>query len=1132
MKKNLLFTALAATTLLFATSCQQDEVFVDGNEATVTFVVGTPEIATRAYSDGLTATKLQWAVYHDNNGVDNDTPVMRDGKHLTGEATLEDGKASVNIQLAAGKGYNVLFWADAYGKNEQNKPYDVNLAEKKLTITYYSTVKSNDESRDAFYCYRPITVGTANTTETIILTRPFAQLNIGTNDLAIALADGIDVSKTGVKISEVYNTLNFVDGTVSGLVEDQVFALNTRPEAYSAENTDGEKFPVDGYDYLAMNYILVGANKTVVDVDFSYGDATARTRTYTGIPVQANYRTNIYGSLLTQGIDFDVEIVPGYNGNIPGDEILDHLILASQVGGEVKLTQDVVLTNALSIKNGVNMIIDLNGHTISQTKAQTGTYSMIDNKGNLTIKGTGTIEYADNTNYTSDVNYVSNTIINSGNLTIEDATVENNSNSTVAQYGFPHAIDNSGTLTINGGTFSNNTNYSSMRIWCTTDDNTIVTINGGTFNGCIDFQNVNGNANKGTLTINDGTFNADTYTNSAVRLLGFGTDVDEINGYIKGGTFNGAIKCRNYVGGTFNSQVFYISGGTFTEDPSEFMAEGYVALQSGSTYMVKAIDAASRTITINSAEEFLYLNTLNEKWVEFFSNGLGTDYSNYATVNGGKGVDYYYKWGWTIKLNADIDLENITLDAPININTWGYFDGQNHTIKNVKIVTGTTTENAAGLFAANTCAIKNVKLDNVHVTGSLVGNSTAAILAADCNAADGVDNITITNSSVWGGKYTGGVVGYGYTSVTNCTLTGCVVKGGYKLGGVIGYICASNNATKAADGHTLTDCTVNGTDGQYAGGKDKYVIGRIVGNFNCDGTCQNNIVTNMTTVATSDIGAIENGMNVTGYNMYVTPENYATVTINSNVQYYLDGDFNSKNVSLVMAEGVENVVFDGTNATNINELIITQNGQLIDNANTPIGNRSGKVTVQNFNVLSQINVFACKTEVVVQKNTAEALMVYAGNCDVKVLNNTIDANFESHPTYRNATNTWNTNNYGIALNIFDYNLWLDGNTVTDASGHAIGINGWETTIDNGDENVIESFKNNTITVNSTTSTKRAAFKVWDDETYASNDEDTNAINATAQAFINAVLADGSNTFNILDGYNHTIFCFYNVNTNK
>ena len=85
---------------------------------------------------------------------------------------------------------------------------------------------------------------------------------------------------------------------------------------------------------------------------------------------------------------------------------------------------------------------------------------------------------------------------------------------------------------------------------------------------------------------------------------------------------------------------------------------------------------------------------------------------------------------------------------------------------------------------------------------------------------------------------------------------------GYKLGGVIGYICSSNNGTKAVDNHTLTNCTVAGTDGQYAGGKSEYVMGRVVGNFNTDGSCQNNTIYNMTTVATENIGKIEAGYTV------------------------------------------------------------------------------------------------------------------------------------------------------------------------------------------------------------------------------------------------------------------------------
>ena len=102
---------------------------------------------------------------------------------------------------------------------------------------------------------------------------------------------------------------------------------------------------------------------------------------------------------------------------------------------------------------------------------------------------------------------------------------------------------------------------------------------------------------------------------------------------------------------------------------------------------------------------------------------------------------------------------------------------------------------------------------------------------------------------------------------------------------------------------------------------------------------------------------------------------------------------------------------------------------------------------------------------------------------------------------------------GIAVAGFD--LRGHGRNPGDPQIASFGTNGWETTIDNGDENVIESFKGNKITVNSTSNTKRAAFKVWDDETYASNDEATDVVNTDAQAFINAVLADGSNIFNIL-----------------
>ena len=268
------------------------------------------------------------------------------------------------------------------------------------------------------------------------------------------------------------------------------------------------------------------------------------------------------------------------------------------------------------------------------------------------------------------------------------------------------------------------------------------------------------------------------------------------------------------------------------------------------------VDGATRTITVLNATGLLGLSDLNANWAYLFSNRNGTTYSDYAEVNGGKGVDYYYKWEWTIKLEVDIDLGNIqTLNTPINVEGFGLFDGQNHTIKNVKI----ENNDQAGLFNSDGhCDLKNLRLDNIVVKCGK--NGTAGILASDCNSS--VQNITIENSSVEGGKYAGGVVGYGYCDVTNCTLTKCSVKGCYKFGGVIGYVATDNGIIRNVDNNILTNCTIVNA-GQHSDGKNEYIAGKVVGNYNCNGSCSNNMVANMTTEATSLIGKIEAGKIVT-----------------------------------------------------------------------------------------------------------------------------------------------------------------------------------------------------------------------------------------------------------------------------
>ena len=300
MKKQLCKLAIFA--LLLSTASCADEKFVDelaGGETTVTFNAQLPSgLQTRAAGDGLTATTLSYAVYEHGET----TPVITSDD----EETFENRQATVSLRLAAGKTYDFLFWADSYGKDAEGNPYTVDFDAQTLTIDYTDAL-SNEESRDAFFGKATVTVKGA-VSQNIILKRPFAQLNIGTNDMAEAKTSGLNTEalRSSVKVYGIFNKMNLMTGMVDGST-DVTFGSNAIPK---------ENFTVEGneYDYLALNYLLVSDQKGLVNCEFTYSDgATTETRTIDNVPVQRNYRTNIFGSLLTGSVDLGITIDPDFD---------------------------------------------------------------------------------------------------------------------------------------------------------------------------------------------------------------------------------------------------------------------------------------------------------------------------------------------------------------------------------------------------------------------------------------------------------------------------------------------------------------------------------------------------------------------------------------------------------------------------------------------------------------------------------------------------------------------------------------------------------------------------------------------------------------------------------------------------
>lgn len=406
MKRYLLSTFTIAAAALLVTSCndEMDNGLKTGDEGTVTFTAQLPsEMGTRAFADGLTAKHLQYAVYE--AGQSTPLKVFGDETTVVGEAEMVNLKKSVTLKLTSGKSYDVIFWADA----TTDSPYTFNPASQEVSVDY-SKVNNNSDNCDAFFKKETITVS-GNQSVDVKLTRPFAQVNIGTDDFDAAKASGLEVTQTEV-VAKAFATLNLATGKVSDEA-DRTFTMKAIPTA-----SDGE-FPVaGGYKYLSMDYLLVGADKATVDVAFNYGGP--QNRTFTNVPVQRNYRTNIYGSLLTNTTDFNVVIEPAFattNYN------LGALYTASQIGGAVTLSDNVDFDRTIAVQPGKTMSVNLNGKTVKNTTdlwenpSVPNSWSLFSVRGTdskLTLSGDGDVIAKANDCYAIDVQGGGHLVIEGG----------------------------------------------------------------------------------------------------------------------------------------------------------------------------------------------------------------------------------------------------------------------------------------------------------------------------------------------------------------------------------------------------------------------------------------------------------------------------------------------------------------------------------------------------------------------------------------------------------------------------------------------------------------------------------------------------------------------------------------------
>lgn len=447
-------TITAVVLAALTTAACQKENFGDatpaGQEVDVTLDLLAPQIGTKSYGDGTTAKTVYVHVYQqDAKGVlTYIQPAAKDAslKTPSQSLTLNGLKATYSTRLVTGQTYTFVFWAQA-----DNAPYTYDTNAKTITVDYTSAA-GNDESRDAFYNVLPNVKIEGAYTASVQLTRPFAQLNFGAADFEEAKAAGLNVTAAAVTLNHAATSLNLLDGATAG-DKTVTFASAALP----ADPNDILKAGEKDYKYVAMDYVLVGKSaKTLSEVTLTLTATGVQSATpeftYSNVPLQANYRTNIVGNLFTSPAEVNITIDPAFD--TPAHNVYPELLAVAANGGSITLSGDVELSEPLVIAAGKDAVINLNGKTINFKGGKDDAHcSAFRVKGSLTIEGPGTINGGD------DVHTERNIVWANGagaKVTIKGGTFKmgKNTNGTKSWYDCIYANDGA-KVEIYGGTFQN-----------------------------------------------------------------------------------------------------------------------------------------------------------------------------------------------------------------------------------------------------------------------------------------------------------------------------------------------------------------------------------------------------------------------------------------------------------------------------------------------------------------------------------------------------------------------------------------------------------------------------------------------------------------------------------------------------
>lgn len=448
-----------------------------------------------------------------------------------------------------------------------------------------------------------------------------------------------------VKNCSVENTEITANGSVGGIIGH----AGCNPATFHTFNSNAvTNCTLNSTDNGGWRVGVVVGTANVGEISIANTTESNNTLTQTGktfpegqSDLYGRFVPNTTGKLIIDGVPvFNSDIVAAIGST--GYKTLADAVTAAD-NTTVTLLKDT--TENVTIPAGKTITLDLNGHKLTNASGHT-----ITNNGNLTVTGSGTVDNIthakaalyNNTGATATLNggtfdrsheagsapkvnggnsYY--TLKNFGTMTINaGVTVQQDGTAnggTAGKYsslianGWQNAItagqpnkepavpEGGAVLTINGGSFKGGLNT------IKNDDDAVLTINGGTFTNYTQaaFQN------HGTAAVNGGTFTAD----SLYSIDNCGCDATHDPGKltITNGTFTGTLYVRSQFsdvsisGGTFTGNItktggsLSLTGGTYSVDPTAYVASGAIARKDSDTKFV-VVEKANLTSGVYTSD--------------------------------------------------------------------------------------------------------------------------------------------------------------------------------------------------------------------------------------------------------------------------------------------------------------------------------------------------------------------------------------------------------------------------------------------------------------------------------------------------------------------------------------------------